>query len=58
MPCGLGLTAIAIFSCARAAVDMGSPIAILNIGPTRADDLACLKINARSGEVCVEPFEF
>lgn len=35
----------------RAAADMGSPIAILNIGPTRADDLAQLKINARSGEV-------
>lgn len=34
---------------------MGSPIAILNIGPTRADDLARLKIDARSGEVCVEP---
>jgi hypothetical protein len=36
---------------------MGSPIAILNIGPTRADDLAQLKINARSGEVCAELFE-
>ncbi|XP_024398720.1 NAD-dependent protein deacylase SRT2 isoform X3 [Physcomitrium patens] len=35
----------------RAAADMGSPIAILNIGPTRADDLAHFKINARSGEV-------
>lgn len=30
---------------------MGSPIAILNIGPTRADDLAHLKVSARSGEV-------
>ncbi|KAG0615408.1 hypothetical protein M758_5G038800 [Ceratodon purpureus] len=37
--------------CARAAADMGAPIAILNIGPTRADDLAHLKISARSGEV-------
>lgn len=36
---------------------MGSPIAILNIGPTRADDLAHLKINARSGEVCAEALE-
>jgi len=35
----------------RAAADMGSPIAILNIGPTRADDLARLKIDARCGEV-------
>ncbi|KAG0575902.1 hypothetical protein KC19_5G038900 [Ceratodon purpureus] len=35
----------------RAAADMGAPIAILNIGPTRADDLAHLKISARSGEV-------
>lgn len=38
-------------SCARAAADMGSPIAILNIGPTRADDLAHFKVSARSGEV-------
>jgi hypothetical protein len=37
-------------SCARAAADMGSPIATLNIGPTRADDLALFKVSARSGE--------
>lgn len=30
---------------------MGSPIALLNVGPTRADDLATLKIDGRSGEV-------
>lgn len=47
------LTAICGFSCARAAADMGSPIAILNIGPTRADDLAFLKIEKRSGEVSI-----
>ncbi|KAG3278910.1 NAD-dependent protein lipoamidase sirtuin-4, mitochondrial [Ictidomys tridecemlineatus] len=27
------------------------PIAILNIGPTRSDDLACLKLNSRCGEL-------
>jgi len=48
---------LAFFLCARAAADMGSPIAILNIGPTRADDLARLKIDARSGEVSTEPFD-
>lgn len=27
------------------------PIAILNIGPTRSDDLACLKLDSRCGEL-------
>lgn len=31
--------------------DQKIPIAILNIGPTRSDDLACLKLSARCGEL-------
>ncbi|KAG0629697.1 hypothetical protein M758_1G123200 [Ceratodon purpureus] len=48
---GSSVMTMSAFRLVRAAADMGSPIAILNIGPTRADDLAHLKINARSGEV-------
>ncbi|XP_040859805.1 NAD-dependent protein lipoamidase sirtuin-4, mitochondrial [Ochotona curzoniae] len=33
------------------AQDKKLPIAILNIGPTRSDDLACLKLNARCGQL-------
>lgn len=36
---------------AAAAKDQGKPVAILNIGPTRADKLADLKIDAKCGEV-------
>ncbi|KAM5188373.1 NAD-dependent protein lipoamidase sirtuin-4, mitochondrial isoform 1-T2 [Callospermophilus lateralis] len=34
------------------------PIAILNIGPTRSDDLACLKLNSRCGELLplIDPY--
>ncbi|XP_031193426.1 NAD-dependent protein lipoamidase sirtuin-4, mitochondrial isoform X3 [Mastomys coucha] len=31
--------------------EMKLPIAILNIGPTRSDDLACLKLDSRCGEL-------
>ncbi|XP_029423085.1 NAD-dependent protein lipoamidase sirtuin-4, mitochondrial isoform X2 [Nannospalax galili] len=34
-----------------AAQEKKLPIAILNIGPTRSDDLACLKLNSRCGEL-------
>lgn len=34
-----------------AASDRKIPVAILNIGPTRADHLAELRVNARCGEV-------
>ncbi len=37
--------------CVRAALEKGAPVAIVNIGPTRADDIATLKIEAQSGEV-------
>ncbi|XP_039724247.1 NAD-dependent protein lipoamidase sirtuin-4, mitochondrial isoform X3 [Pteropus medius] len=34
------------------------PIAILNIGPTRSDDLACLKLDSRCGELLplIDPY--
>ena len=32
-------------------MDARKPVAIINVGPTRADDMATLKIEARSGEV-------
>lgn len=36
------------------AVQEGVPIAIVNIGPTRADEVAILKVEGRSGEVLPE----
>lgn len=48
---GSSIMTMSALRLVRAAADMGSPIAILNIGPTRADDLAFLKIEKRSGEV-------
>lgn len=48
---GSSIMTMSALRLVRAAADMGSPIAILNIGPTRADDLARLRIDARSGEV-------
>jgi len=36
---------------AMAARDQGKPMAIVNIGPTRADHLADLKINAKCGDI-------
>lgn len=38
------------FRFARAAAERGIPIAILNVGPTRADDLASIRIEALCGE--------
>ena len=34
----------------RRAAERGLPIAIINLGPTRADDLGTLRISARAGE--------
>ena len=39
------------FRFARHAKELNKPLAILNIGDTRADKIADLKINARIGEV-------
>lgn len=36
----------------KQAKELGLPLLVLNIGPTRADSLADMKINGRSGEAC------
>lgn len=48
---GSSLTVWSGFRFAKRAHERGTPIAIVNIGPTRADDLASLKIEAKCGEV-------
>lgn len=51
---GSSLTVWSGFRFAKRAHDRGVPIAIVNIGPTRADDLAALKIEAECGDVLRE----
>ncbi len=54
---GSSLTVWSGFRFARRAAERGLPLAIVNIGPTRADDLAAVKIEAKCGEVleqCVQ----
>lgn len=46
---GSSLTVWSGFRFARRAAERGVPIAIVNIGPTRADDLATLKIEENCG---------
>lgn len=46
---GSSLTVWSGFRFAKRAHDRGLPIAIVNIGPTRADDLATLKIEEKCG---------
>ena len=48
---GSSLTVWSGFRFARRASERGIPIAIVNIGPTRADNLATLKIEKNCGEV-------
>jgi NAD-dependent SIR2 family protein deacetylase len=48
---GSSLTVWSGYRFVRAAAAQAQPIAILNIGPTRADALAALKIEARVGEL-------
>jgi NAD-dependent SIR2 family protein deacetylase len=48
---GSSLTVWSGFRFVKRAADRAIPIAIVNIGPTRADDLATLKIEANCGEV-------
>jgi NAD-dependent SIR2 family protein deacetylase len=48
---GSSLTVWSGFRFVRAAATQGAPVAILNIGPTRADALAALKVEARCGEL-------
>lgn len=51
---GSSLTVWSGFRFAKRAAERGLPIAIVNIGPTRADDLATLKIERKCGEVLAE----
>ncbi len=48
---GSSLTVWSGFRFAKRAADRGIPLAIVNIGPTRADELAALKVEERCGEV-------
>jgi NAD-dependent SIR2 family protein deacetylase len=48
---GSSLTVWSGFRFAKRAHERGVPIAIVNIGPTRADDLATLKVEERCGAV-------
>uniref|UniRef100_A0A8C4N875 Sirtuin 4 n=1 Tax=Eptatretus burgeri TaxID=7764 RepID=A0A8C4N875_EPTBU len=48
---GSSLQVYSAYRFVREAHDQGLPIAILNIGPTRANTLAMLTINARCGDV-------
>lgn len=47
---GSSLTVWSGFRFVKRAAERGVPIAIVNIGPTRGDDLATLKIDANCGE--------
>jgi NAD-dependent deacetylase sirtuin 4 len=47
---GSSLTVYSAFRLARAAREAGAGLAIVNVGPTRADEVADLKIEARAGE--------
>jgi NAD-dependent SIR2 family protein deacetylase len=52
--CGSSVTVFSSFRICRAAAEAGKPIAIVNIGETRADKLGgavSLKIERRCGEV-------
>lgn len=51
---GSSLTVWSGFRFAKRAAERGIPIAIVNIGPTRADELAEVKIEARCGGVLAE----
>ena len=48
---GSSLTVWSGYRFVKRAAERGLPIAIVNIGPTRADDLATLKVEAKCGEV-------
>lgn len=48
---GSSLAVWSAYRLARAAADNGAQVAIVTAGPTRADDLAQLKVEGRAGEV-------
>jgi NAD-dependent SIR2 family protein deacetylase len=47
---GSSLAVFSGFRFARKADERGMPIVIINIGPTRADEIAALRIGERAGE--------
>jgi NAD-dependent deacetylase sirtuin 4 len=51
---GSSLTVWSGFRFVKRAHERGLPIAIVNIGPTRGDDLATIKVERKVGEVLVE----
>lgn len=48
---GSSLAVWSAFRLAKAAVESGAKLAIITAGPTRADELAALKLEGRAGEV-------
>ncbi len=48
---GSSLTVWSGYRFARRAAERGIPIAIVNIGPTRADELASVKVEGKCGAV-------
>lgn len=48
---GSSLMVLSAFRLVGAAREAGQPVALVNLGPTRADALATLKIEARCGEI-------
>ena len=48
---GSSLTVWSGFRFAKRASERGIPIAIVNVGPTRADELASIKVEAKVGEI-------
>ena len=51
---GSSLTVWSGFRFAKRAHDRGVPIAIVNIGPTRADDIAAVKVEDECGAVLTD----
>jgi NAD-dependent SIR2 family protein deacetylase len=54
---GSSLTVWSGFRFVKRAADRGLPIAIVNIGPTRGDDLATIKVEERVGKALGEAVE-
>lgn len=48
---GSSLAVWSAFRLAKAAVENGAKLAVITAGPTRADELAAIKLEARAGEV-------
>ena len=48
---GSSVQVFSAFRLVKAMADAGKPIALVNLGPTRADSLATLKVEARASEV-------